>query len=146
MSYNVGPEYKRSSTADHYTCDDCDEIVKPEWDGCEGGWRCPVCYSDIPDYEEAKAMPHTTRQLAIIASTVSIHLTAEEQRAGEAFICGLHNMTPPYRSRMYKAAHAEGGALGKRFNYLPYIRVLDRYRLEEGLSKSYNERHAELDQ
>lgn len=51
MPYNVGPDFKRTAPS-LYTCDDCEEIVAPQWSGHDGAWQCPVCYADLPDYEE----------------------------------------------------------------------------------------------
>lgn len=53
MCYNVGPDFTRRAP-DLYTCDDCGEIVKPEWNGFEGDWRCPECYADLPDFVEGE--------------------------------------------------------------------------------------------
>jgi len=91
-------------------------------------------------------MAYTTRQLAIIASTVSIHLTAQEQRLGEAFIAGLHNLPPPYRSSEMRNAYRVGMELRHAKRNVRYADMLLSYRFEEGLNDRYNDRHPELDQ
>lgn len=52
--YNVGPDFTRPATSASH-CSDCGENVQPEWDGCEGGFRCPQCFEPMPDYDEAAA-------------------------------------------------------------------------------------------
>lgn len=46
MSYNVGPEHTHSGL-DRVKCPDCGEVVRPEWDGCDGEYRCPNCYETL---------------------------------------------------------------------------------------------------
>lgn len=29
------------------TCPDCDQFVIPEWDPCDGDYRCPNCYHPL---------------------------------------------------------------------------------------------------
>lgn len=50
--YNVSPDYTRKATGNLYTCDDCGEIVRPQWNGYDSCWQCPECFEDLPDYDE----------------------------------------------------------------------------------------------
>jgi len=54
MPYNVGPEFTRRAN-DSLVCEDCNEWITPEWDGCEGAWRCPCCYNELPSYTEQES-------------------------------------------------------------------------------------------
>lgn len=53
MTYNVGPDYTRSAEGPVVRCPCCRQLMTPAWDGANGIWICPICYEDLPDYEES---------------------------------------------------------------------------------------------
>jgi hypothetical protein len=49
--YNVGPEHTHTASGKGY-CHECNEVVKPQWNGHYGIYDCPECLSELENYSE----------------------------------------------------------------------------------------------
>lgn len=91
-------------------------------------------------------MTHTTRQLAIMANTVELHLTAEEQRIAWSYLAGIYEQPCPYRAKGCKQAYKTGLNIAARYPKSTGPQRSDYIRRANGLSDQISERHPELDQ
>ena len=91
-------------------------------------------------------MTPTTRQLTIMANTVELYLTAEEQRLGWSYLAGVYDEPRPYRAKGCKAAHEAGQRIARKYPDRSGLQRMAFVRITNKLSDRINERHSELDQ